>query len=257
MSLGGKKIVVTGAAMGIGAEIALELVRRGASVALGDFAPLDNTAKRISEIGGTCHCISLDVTDEASVKTFSAAAAKALGSVNGLVNNAGTNGECQLIEDMPLAAWNKTISTNLTGSMLVTREFIPHLKQARGNIVNVASNVARRGDPYRADYACSKWAVLGLTQTLALELASSGVRVNAICPGPVEGDRIEVLMANHAKAEGRSLEEIREAWVSASPMKRFIATEEVTSVVVFLLDEEASSAMTGQALNITAGMIMT
>ena len=257
MSFAGKKIVITGAAMGIGAEIATDLVGRGAEVALGDFAPLDQTVARIAEAGGKCHALTLDVTDENAVKAFASNAAAALGSVDGLVNNAGSNGECQLVEDMPLASWNKTISTNLTGTMLVTREFTPALKQAGGNIVNVASNVARRGLPYRADYVCSKWALLGLTQTLALELAESGVRVNAICPGPVEGERIEQLVANHAKAEGRSFEETRADWVSGSPMKRFIATGEVASVVAFLLDEAASSAMTGQALNITAGMIMT
>jgi NAD(P)-dependent dehydrogenase (short-subunit alcohol dehydrogenase family) len=172
------------------------------------------------------------------------------------VNNAGINGNAQLVSEMPLDSWNRTIGTNLTGTMLVTRELTPFLIAARGRIVNTASNVARRGLPYRADYVASKWALLGLTQTLALELASSGVRVNAVCPGPVEVDRIEQVMASHAQAEGRSIEEVRHAWESDSPMGRFIQPVEVANVIAFLASDE-SSAMTGQALNVTAGVIMT
>lgn len=97
---------------------------------------------------------------------------------------------------------------------------------------------------------------MGLTQTLALELASSQIRVNAVCPGPVEGDRIEQLLQAHAEAEGRSVEDVRNIWADASPMHRFIEPAEVANVVAFLCGDE-SSATTGQALNVTAGMLMT
>jgi NAD(P)-dependent dehydrogenase (short-subunit alcohol dehydrogenase family) len=174
-----------------------------------------------------------------------------------LVNNAGINGDAQLVLDMPVAAWERTLRVNLTGTMLVVREIAPLMVAGGGGrIVNVASNVARRGLPFRGDYVASKWAVLGLTQTLALELVEHGIRVNAVCPGPVEGDRIEQVMEMHARAEGRTLADVRRAWSEDAPMKRLIEPEEVAAVVRFLVGDE-SSAMTGQALNVTGGFIMT
>ena len=107
-----------------------------------------------------------------------------------------------------------------------------------------------------AGYVCSKWALLGLTQTLALENAAHNIRVNAVCPGPIEGDRIEDVMAHHAKAEGKTIAEVRRDWEDAAPMKRFVTPEEVVNAMLFLCSEE-SSAMTGQALNVTGGFLMT
>jgi 2-hydroxycyclohexanecarboxyl-CoA dehydrogenase len=157
---------------------------------------------------------------------------------------------------MPLAHWRETIEINLTGTMLVTRTVLPFmLDRKAGAIVTTASNVARRGLPYRADYVCSKWAILGFTQTLALEVASQNIRVNAVCPGPIEGDRIEDVMGRHAEVEGKSIAEVRREW-EASPMNRFVEPQEVASVMLFLCSSEAS-AMTGQAINVTGGFIMT
>ena len=139
-----------------------------------------------------------------SRKLLPAAAEFFDGRIDVLVNNAGFNGHYSLIKDMPLAHWRETIDINLTGTMLVTRSVLPFmLDRKAGAIVTTASNVARRGLPYRADYVCSKWAILGFTQTLALEVASHNIRVNAVCPGPIEGDRIEDVMAHHAKFEGK------------------------------------------------------
>ena len=146
-----------------------------------------------------------DVRDEDGVKTAVAGAAEFFdGRIDVLVNNAGFNGHYSLIKDMPLAHWRETIEINLTGTMLVTRTVLPFmLDRKAGAIVTTASNVARRGLPYRADYVCSKWAILGFTQTLALEVASQNIRVNAVCPGPIEGDRIEDVMAHHAEDRGQ------------------------------------------------------
>ena len=108
--------------------------------------------------------------------------------------------------------------------------------------------------PFRSEYVASKWALIGFTQTLALELAASGIRANAVCPGPVEVDRIEQVMEAHAEAEGLTVAEVRANW-SNVPLGRFILPEEVASTVQFLASD-ASSAMTGQALNVTGGFIM-
>jgi len=198
-----------------------------------------------------------DISHEDEVKSTVRRVAEILGGrIDILINNAGYNGKAQLVKDMKLDDWNYTLGINLTGTMLVTREIIPHMiARKSGCIVNIASNVARRGLPFRADYVCSKWALLGLTQTLALELVDYGIRVNAVCPGPIEGERIEQLVRMHADAEGVDFDAMHKAWESV-PMKRFIKPEEVAHVVKFLCSE-ASSAMTGQALNITGGFIMT
>jgi NAD(P)-dependent dehydrogenase (short-subunit alcohol dehydrogenase family) len=197
------------------------------------------------------------VRDEDGVKTAVDGAAEFFGSrIDVLVNNAGFNGHYSLIKDMPLAHWRETIDINLTGTMLVTRSVLPFmLNREVGAIVTTASNVARRGLPYRADYVCSKWAILGFTQTLALEVASQNIRVNAVCPGPIEGDRIEDVMAHHAKIEGKTVAEVRREWES-TPMKRFVEPHEVAAAMLFLCSSDAS-AMTGQAINVTGGFIMT
>jgi NAD(P)-dependent dehydrogenase (short-subunit alcohol dehydrogenase family) len=258
MTLAGQTAIVTGAAAGIGRHIALRLAREGATVLVADIQDGKPTVEAIREAGGAGAYLPCDVSDEEAVVAFGEQARDwARGRVDILVNNAGINGNTQLVLDMPLASWETTLRVNLTGTMLVTREIAPIMVEGGGGrIVNVASNVARRGLPFRADYVASKWAVLGLTQTLALELVQHGIRVNAVCPGPVEGDRIEQVMQAHATAEGRTQAEVKRAWAEEAPMKRLIEPEEVAAVVRFLVSDE-SSAMTGQALNVTGGFIMT
>jgi NAD(P)-dependent dehydrogenase (short-subunit alcohol dehydrogenase family) len=198
-----------------------------------------------------------DISVEPEVRATVARIAQILeGRVDVLVNNAGWNGRAQLVRDMSLEAWNRTLSINLTGTMLVTREVIPLMvARGAGRIVNIASNVARRGLPLRADYVCSKWALLGLTETLALELVSHGIRVNAVCPGPVEGERIEKILEMHAEIEGVDVGTMRRSW-EAVPMGRFVTAEEVAAVALFLASD-MSSAMTGQAISVTGGFLMT
>lgn len=257
MRFQGKTVLITGSAAGIGQSIAARFAAEGARLILADFQPVDETLALIADTGAEAAYVECNLLDEDSVKAMRRRVAELTGgALDVLVNNAGINGEAQLVADMSLESWSRTIGTNLTGTMLVTRELLPLITAARGRIVNTASNVARRGLPYRADYVASKWALLGFTQTLALETAASGVRVNAVCPGPVEVDRIEKVMASHAEAEGRSIEEVRREWESDSPMNRFIRPEEVANVIAFLASDD-SSAMTGQALNVTAGAIMT
>jgi 2-hydroxycyclohexanecarboxyl-CoA dehydrogenase len=201
---------------------------------------------------------SLHIRDEEAVNHSVEGAASFFDDrIDILVNNAGFNGHYNLVKDIRLSDWRETLEINLTGTMLVTRAVLPFMIAARsGAIVTTASNVARRGLPFRADYVCSKWAILGLTQTLARENAQHNIRVNAVCPGPIKGDRIEEVMANQARVEGKPLEEIRNEWTNAAPMRRFIEPEEVVRTMMFLCSAEAS-AMTGQALNVTGGFLMT
>jgi NAD(P)-dependent dehydrogenase (short-subunit alcohol dehydrogenase family) len=258
MTLAGRTAVVTGAAAGIGRHIALRLAQEGARLVVGDIQAATATVDAIRAAGGVADYVACDVSDEDSVGAFAAQAREVCGGrIDILVNNAGINGDAQLVRDMPLASWEKTLRVNLTGTMLVTREIIPTMVDGGGGrIVNIASNVARRGLPLRADYVASKWGIVGLTQTLALELVEHGIRVNAVCPGPVEGDRIEQVMGMHAAAEGTTVADVRRVWAAEAPMKRLIEPDEVAAVVHFLVSDD-SSAMTGQALNVTGGFIMT
>lgn len=253
-----KNLVVTGGAAGLGRVIATTFASEGANVFILDRDPADATVTALSRSGVRVGSATCDVTREADVVAgVKAAADWCSGAIDVLVNNAGFNGVCQLVKDMRLEDWNRTFAINLTGTMLVTREVIPYMEARRsGRICNLSSNVGRRGLPYRGDYVCTKWAMLGLTQTLALELAPHGIRVNAVCPGPIEGDRIEQVMDMHAAAEKRTRAEVRATWEEAAPMKRFARPEEVAALIAFLCSDE-SSCMTGQGLNATCGFIMT
>lgn len=255
--LNGQSVVVTGAAAGLGRHLATTFARAGARIVVVDQAGAGDTVEEILRLGGTVDALRCDISQEAQVVDTMARAASLLGGrIDVLLNNAGTNGRVHLVREMDLTEWEQTLSINLTGTMLVTREAIPYLvASGSGRIVNVASNVARRGLPRRADYVASKWALLGLTQTLALELVDDGIRVNAICPGPVEGDRIEQILQMHAEAEGVEVESMRAAWENV-PMGQFVTADEVAQVALFLASD-ASSAMTGQALNVTGGFLMT
>lgn len=252
-----QNVVITGSSEGVGRTIAVELAREGARLALVNRRPATETERLVAAAGGRASSIICDITKETEVRALGQRAGDLFeGKIDILVNNAGFNGKAALVKDMPLADWEYTLRVNLTGTMLVCREIIPHmLARKSGRILNMASNVGRRGLPLRSDYVCSKWALLGFTQTLALEVAAHNIRVNAICPGPIEGDRIEQLVRMHAEAEGTSFDDMHRAWENV-PMKRFVKPEEVANVIKFLCSDE-SSAMTGQALNITGGLIMT
>lgn len=253
-----QNLLITGAAAGLGRVIARRFATEGANVFILDRESADSAVTELRLLGVRADAARCDITDERQVIAAVRAGAEwCNGAIDILVNNAGYNGICQLVRDMRLEDWQRTFDINITGAMLVTREVIPYLERRRqGRICNLSSNVGRRGLPYRGDYVCTKWAMLGFTQTLALELAPHGIRVNAVCPGPIEGDRIEQVMDMHAEAEGKVRAEVRRDWESAAPMKRFARPEEVAAQIAFLCSDE-SSCMTGQGLNATCGFIMT
>jgi NAD(P)-dependent dehydrogenase (short-subunit alcohol dehydrogenase family) len=249
-------VIVTGSSAGVGREIAIEFAKEGAYVLLVNRSKPEETMSLIKGTGGESDYIICDIADENQVIDMaSKAAVKLNGKIDILINNAGFNGKINLVKDMILSDWEYTFRVNITGTMLVCRELAPFMiKNKSGNIINMSSNVGKRGLPLRADYVCSNWARIGFTQTLALELVEHNIRVNAVCPGPIEGERIEQLVRMHADAEGIDVDEMHKAWENV-PMKRFVKPGEVVSVIMFLASDE-SSAMTGQAINITGGLLM-
>jgi len=255
--LAGKAALITGGGSGIGRGIALRFAREGAAVALCGRreGPLAGVCAEIESAGGHCVALQGDIGVEADVRRVVAGTAAALGGLDVLVNNASVVGQVGPVEKLDLGLWNEALAVNLGGAMLCCREAIPHLRRG-GAIVNISSNVGRRGFRNRAPYVCAKWALHGLTQTLALELAGSRVRVNAVCPGPVLTERLLGSMEEMAAARGIASAEVQREWEAESPMGRFATIEECAQVTLFLACDD-SSAMTGQALNVTAGVIMT
>jgi len=252
MLLKKKKALITGGAQGIGLAIARAFAQQGADLLIADLNPKPEATGELSDSGVDVMVERIDVTDEDSVIGLF----RRIEQVDILVNNVGVYGPVRKISEMDRGEWDRTFAINLTSTMLCCREAVKKMATRRsGAIINIASNVARRGLPYRGCYVASKWAMLGLTQTLALETAEFNIRVNAILPGPVPTPHLEEVMNLHASIEGRPVEEIAESWRLSAPMKRFIDPAEVGSVAVFLASD-MSSAMTGQSINVTCGFLM-
>ena len=258
MELAEKVAIVTGGGYGIGREIALAYSKAGASVVLAARTqkPLNETRDAIEKIGGRVLVVPTDISREVDCARMVERTIETFNHLDILVNNAGIAGATKPITEMALAEWQEVIDINLTGAWLASRAAVPvMLKQASGNILMISSGAGRRGYPLRAPYAASKWAMIGLTQTLAGELGTSGIRVNCICPGAIAGDRIERVIRARAAAMNLPYEQVKAAFTSMAAMNRMATEAEVARVAVFLASD-AASAVTGQTINVDAGTNM-
>jgi len=244
----GMRVMVTAAAGGIGRAIAEAFASAGARVHVCDvdLTGLDDLIRANPSIGTSV----ADVSDPEQVAGFFEEALESLGGLDVLVNNAGIAGPTAPVEEVTPEDWTRTMAVNIDGQFYCTRLAVPHLKAAGGGaIVNIASTAGVLGYPLRAPYAASKWAVVGLTKTLAMELGEAGVRVNAICPGPVLGERMAKVAAAEAEAKGVSEEEVRAGYVKQVSMQRFIEPKEIAEMVLFLSGPSGRS-ISGQALGV-------
>jgi NAD(P)-dependent dehydrogenase (short-subunit alcohol dehydrogenase family) len=256
--LAGKHAVVTGGGRGIGAAVALELGRLGADLTLmgRNLEPLNSVAAEVRDrhhvrIRG----VTVDVTDEAGIVEAFVAATDAFGPPLVLINNAGMAGSAPF-KRMDVDHWRQMLDVNATGTFLCTRQVIGDMLEASwGRIVNIASIAALRGYAYIAAYAASKHAVLGLTRSLAIEYATSGVTVNAVCPGYTETEMLTRTVENIVSKTRRGEEEARAELVRANPQGRFIQPEEVAATVGWLCLPESGS-ITGQAIAVAGGEVM-
>jgi 3-hydroxybutyrate dehydrogenase len=247
--LDGQRALVTGAGSGIGSAIASALAAEGALLTLvgRDAGRLD---RRAAALGGVVTAVC-DVTDEAAVERLAASA----GPVDLLVNNAGAAESAPLARtDLPL--WRRMLEANATGAFLLCRAFAPGMaERGTGRIVNIASTAGERGYAYVSAYCAGKHALVGLTRALALELATTGVTVNAVCPGYTETPLLERAVDGIVASTGRDGDAARRALLRDNPMGRFVRPEEVASAVAWLC-EPAQAAVTGRTLTVAGAEVV-
>ncbi|MGH6624703.1 MAG: SDR family oxidoreductase, partial [Burkholderiaceae bacterium] len=207
LGLEGARVLVTAGASGIGLATARAFRAEGAQVHICDVdeASLAALASSTPDVGRS----QCDVADATEVDRLFETVAASLGGLDVLVNNAGIAGPTARCEEVTLSDWERTLAVNLTGQFLCARRAIPLLRASRNaSMANLSSAAGRFGFPMRSPYAASKWAVIGFTRSLSIELGADGIRVNAICPGSVAGPRIDAVFANKAKARGVPSEQV-------------------------------------------------
>jgi 3-hydroxybutyrate dehydrogenase len=252
-----KTAVVTGSTSGIGLGIARALAGEGANVVLNGFGEADEIALMVDEIAGATgvqvRYVSADMTRPDEVRAMIADTASEFGAVDVLVNNAGIQ-HVAPVEDFPADRWDAIIAINLSSAFHGIAAALPGMKaKGWGRIVNTASVHALVASPYKAAYVAAKHGIAGLTKTVALEAASFGVTVNAICPGYVWTPLVENQIPDTMKARGLTEEEVkRDVLLGAQPTKSFVTIEEVAALALYLTSDAARN-MTGSILTMDGG----
>ncbi len=255
-----KIAIVTGGAQGLGAALCHRLAREGAHIVVADLnlEGAETTAAEVAaQTGRRTLAVQVDVTDEAQVAAMVDRTVAEFGRLDILVSNAGIliSGAA---DQFDVKKWQAVINVNLVGYFLVAKHAIRVMKpQHSGIIIQINSKSGKKGSFKNSAYAASKFGGIGLTQSLALELAEEGIRVNAVCPGNLLDSPLwtESLFKQYARNQGITEAEVRQKYIDQVPMKRGCTYEDVCNVVVFLASDQASY-MTGQAINVTGGQEM-
>jgi 3-hydroxybutyrate dehydrogenase len=256
--LTGRTALVTGAGSGIGAAIAAELAQAGAYVLVQDLRP-DPAAGIVEDIhahGGAAGIAGGDVSDPDDVRTLVDGLLQSHDRIDILVNNAGVQHVAPL-DHFPLEQWQRLLGVLLTGPFLLTQAVLPAMRhQQWGRIINIASINGKRGEPGKAAYCSAKHGLIGLTRVAALETATDGITVNAICPGLVYTPLIEKQLDDLAAMHGLAREDaLAQVYLSSIPQKRMLDPQEIAAMARYLASDEARG-ITGQAINVSAGFIM-
>ncbi|GAB4297208.1 MAG: SDR family oxidoreductase [Roseovarius sp.] len=242
------RTVITGGASGIGLTLARRFAERGDRVALCDADP-QAVARVAAEHPGLLARVA-DVTDETQMNAFLAEVDAAMGGADVVCANAGTGGPAGRIETLSYDDWQACVAVNLHGAFLTCRWAAERMRaQGSGLILLTSSTAGLFGYPLRSPYAAAKWAVIGLMKTLACELGPAGVRVNALAPGAVEGDRMERVLAREAAASGRSIDEVRAQYVKGVSMRRWVSADDIADMALFLASP-AAAKISGQVIAI-------
>jgi NAD(P)-dependent dehydrogenase (short-subunit alcohol dehydrogenase family) len=191
-----------------------------------------------------------DVSDPAQVERLFQEVEAQMGGLDILVNNVGVSGPTAAVDEVSIADWQSTLAVNLNSHFYCMRKAVPLLKAAGGgSIVSISSTAGLMGYPMRAPYAASKWALIGLTKTLAMELGEFNIRVNAVCPGSVEGPRMDRVIAAEAKARNITEDTVRDGYQRQASLRTFVRPQDIANMVLFLCSE-AGERISGQALSV-------
>jgi len=241
-------VLVTAGASGIGRCIAEKFLTHGCSVHICDIdqVAIDDFLTRNPNASASM----ANVSDVGQVALLFNDFSNRFGQLDVLVNNAGIAGPTANLEEITPADWDKTISVNINGQFYVTRLAVPIMKKTgSGSIINISSSAGLFGCPKRAPYVASKWAIIGITKTLAMELGPLGIRVNAICPGSVEGKRIEKVIESDACSRECSPEKIRKIYECQMSLRRFVTVDEIANMAIFLASD-MGAGISGQAIGV-------
>jgi len=244
----GLRVLVTAGAAGIGRSIAMGFAAAGARVFICDVdsSAVESLRVEAPDIGS---CIA-DVSEPINVAAMFMESTKYLGGLDVLVNNAGIAGPTSKVEDVSIEDWNRTIAIDLSGVFYCTRLAVPHLRAAGGgSVINLSSVAGRLGFPLRSPYSAAKWGVIGFTKSLAIELGPDNIRVNAILPGVVEGDRVRKVVEARAAARGQSFDEAMQQFVAPISLRHMVTAQEIADMALFLATP-AGRSISGQAISV-------
>ena len=248
LSIEGARAVITAGASGICRQVAELFIQNNASVFVGDID--EDKVHDFLAKNSTCSGLPCDVSNSEEVSDFIAQAVRKLGGIDILINGAGIGGPAGRVEDIEPLEWDRTLAVGINGAFYCTKYAVPHLKSAGGgSIIYFSSAAGIMGYPFRSPYAASKWAIEGLTKTLAMELGEDNIRVNAIVPGLVEGDRMERVIRNEASAKGIGTTEVRETFIKGISMHTFVTAQDIAHMILFLCSD-AGRYISGQSIGV-------
>jgi NAD(P)-dependent dehydrogenase (short-subunit alcohol dehydrogenase family) len=250
--LPGLRVLVTGGAAGIGAAIARAFDEVGARVFVCDIDPAAVEAITTS-LSGVRAAVA-DVSRSKDAAAVVTRAAEAFGGLDVLVNNAGIAGPTGRVEEIEPDVWDQTVATNLNSQFYFLRQAVPLLKASpNGSVIAMSSVAGRLGYPFRTPYASTKWAIVGLMKSLAIELGPDNVRINAILPGLVAGPRIDRVIDARAKALGVSFDDMKKTYLEKVSLRRMVTTDDIAAIALFL-SSPAGRNITGQAISVDGNM---
>ena len=255
MRLKDEVAIITGGGRGIGRAISIAFALEGAMVVIAarTVSLLDETVETIKSEGGRAKAIQTDVSNEKQVRRLVAETLNDYGRVDILVNNSGIGGPTANLVDLKLQDWNHVLEVNLTGSMLCAREVLKHMiPRKKGNIINIGSDAGRFGYPMRSPYCVSKWGIIGLTETLAIEAGQHNIRVNCISPAAVRGERLTNVVKGRSEATDVPFKQLMSKITVNYSLQRPTEEAEVAAAAVFLASDD-SSGITGHTLVVNCG----
>lgn len=239
-------VLISGGAAGIGRAIAESFLLAGAKIHVCDSSAENLDVFLAANTDATATLA--DVSNPAQVEQVFSDLRNRGEGLDILINNAGVAGPTAGVEDVSIDDWDRCIAVDLNGVFYMTRQAVPILKQNQGgSIINIASGAALFGCPLRSPYVASKWAIIGLTKTWAMELGPHNIRVNAICPGSVAGERIDAVIKRDATERGLSTDEIRDVYLRQSSMRTFVSPEDVANTALFLA-AKSGAKISGQSI---------